>query len=164
MKTSIALCAATIISLATTFHTRAEVMAGPVTNPANGHDYYLLAPASWPAAEGEAENLGGSLAIIRTADEHNWVFAQFGHDGDNKERSLWIGLHRQWPGGPFVWVDGSKVDYVNWDAGQPDNAGGNEIVSTSVPTIISAAGGMMPPSPLRSAPWWKCRANPMRSR
>jgi len=125
MKQPIILYTAAIISLGTAFQARAEIMAGPVTNPANGHDYYLLAPQNWPAAEAQAENLGGSLAIIKNAAEQKWVYAQFGHDGD-KDRTLWIGLHRQWQGGPLVWVDGSKVDYVNWDATEPDNAGGNE--------------------------------------
>jgi hypothetical protein len=125
MKTTIAVCSAAIMLSAVTFRAGAEIIAGPVTNPANGHDYYLLAPESWPAAEAEAENLGGTLVIIRNADEQKWIFAKFGHDG-NKERSLWIGLHRQWQGGPFIWMDGSRLDYANWCSGQPDNGGGVE--------------------------------------
>jgi hypothetical protein len=125
MKTTIAVCSAAIMLFAVTFRTGAEIIAGPITNPANGHDYYLLAPESWPAAEAEAENLGGTLVIIRNADEQKWIFAKFGHDGD-KERSLWIGLHRQWQGGPFIWMDGSRLDYANWCSGQPDNGGGVE--------------------------------------
>jgi hypothetical protein len=118
---SLALCllAAVIPSV------RAGVLAGPVANPANGHDYYLLSPATWPAAEAEAETLGGTLAVIKNADEQKWVFAQFGTNGE-KGINLWIGLHRQWPGGPFAWVTDEKVDYVNWADGQPDNGGGNE--------------------------------------
>lgn len=108
-----------------TLRAGAEVIAGPITNPANGHDYYLLAPGSWSAAEAEAENLGGTLAIIKSEADQKWVYAQFGHDGD-KLRSLWIGLRRQNPGGPFVWLDGSKLDYANWNSGQPDNGGGVE--------------------------------------
>jgi hypothetical protein len=104
---------------------KAGVLAGPVTNPANGHDYYLLAPATWQAAEAEAETLGGTLAVIQNASEQKWVFDRFGSEG-NKQRDLWIGLHRQWPGGPFAWVTDVKVDYVNWASGQPDNGGGNE--------------------------------------
>jgi hypothetical protein len=125
MKMNLVYSSVTVFLLAAVISAGAEIIAGPVTNPANGHDYYLLAPQSWPAAEAEAENLGGTLAIIKNEAEHKWVFAQFGHDGD-QERSLWLGLHRQWPGGPFVWMDGTKVDYANWDAGQPDNCGGNE--------------------------------------
>jgi hypothetical protein len=125
MKTSLLCTGITAFLLAASVHARAGIIAGPVTNPANGHDYYLLAPESWPAAEAEAENLGGTLAIIKSADEQKWVFAKFGAYGGT-DRNLWIGLHRQWQGGPFVWVTSEKLDYVNWEGGQPDNAGGVE--------------------------------------
>jgi hypothetical protein len=104
---------------------RAEVLAGPIINPSNGHEYYLLSPNTWQAAETEAEGLGGTLAVIKNADEQKWVYVRFGND-DGKERNLWIGLHRQWQGGPFAWMTDEKVDYVNWAAGQPDNNGGIE--------------------------------------
>jgi hypothetical protein len=103
----------------------AEIMQGPILNPANGHEYYLLAPESWSAAETEGENLGGTLAIVKNAEEQKWIFAKFGNEGE-QERSLWLGLRRQWLGGPFVWVDGSKLDYADWCGGQPDNGGGVE--------------------------------------
>ncbi len=125
MKTSVVISSVLLGLLAVVPRVGAEIFAGPLTNPANGHDYYLLAPEGWTAAETEAENLGGTLAIIRNAAEQQWVFEKFGHDGA-KERSVWIGLHRQWPGGPFVWVDGSKLDYANWSGGEPDNGGGVE--------------------------------------
>jgi len=116
---------AALLLAALTVPAGAEILGGPITNPANGHDYYLLAPESWSAAEAEAENLGGTLAIIKNEDQQKWIFAKFGHDGEN-ERSLWIGLRRQNKGGPFVWMDGSKPDYAHWCNGQPDNGGGVE--------------------------------------
>lgn len=124
MKTPIASFGSVILLLAAV-QTRAGIIAGPITNPANGHDYYLLAPESWPAAEAEAEDLGGTLAIIKNDAEQKWIYAKFAHDGD-KEHSLWIGLHRLWQGGPFMWMDGSKLDYAYWSNGQPDNGGGVE--------------------------------------
>jgi hypothetical protein len=124
MKTTFVVCSAAVILFAT-IQTHAEIIAGPITNPANGHDYYLLAPESWPAAEAEAENLGGTLAIIKTEADQKWVFAKFSAYG-GMNRNLWIGLHRQWQGGPFVWVTAAKLDYSNWENGQPDNAGGVE--------------------------------------
>ena len=125
MKTTIALCGAALVSFVASFHARADIIAGPIANPANGHEYYLLTPNTWPAAEAEAENLGGTLAIIKNDAQQKWIFAQFGHEGD-KERNLWLGLRRQWPGGPFVWMDGSRLDYADWCNGQPDNGGGVE--------------------------------------
>jgi hypothetical protein len=107
------------------FNSDADIIAGPITNPTNGQDYYLLAPNSWTASEAEAENLGGTLAIITNAGEQDWVVSQFGSYGGTKH-DLWIGIRRQSPGGPFVCVTGAKPDYVNWCPGQPDNGGGIE--------------------------------------
>ena len=125
MKTTIAVCSAAIILSAITFHAGAEIIAGPITNPANGHDYYLLTPNTWTASEAEAENLGGTMAIIKSGADQKWVFSKFGSFG-GEQRTLWIGLHRKSPGGAFTWVDGSPVDYTNRTAGEPNNAGGNE--------------------------------------
>jgi hypothetical protein len=124
MKTRIVSCGTTILLLAS-LNARAGIIAGPITNLANGHDYYLLTPATRTASEAEAENLGGTLAIIQNAAEQEWVYSKFGAYGGT-DRNLWIGLRRQWPGGPFAWVTGEKLDYVNWENGQPDNAGGVE--------------------------------------
>ena len=100
-------------------------MPAQITNPANGHEYFLLTPNSWSASEAEAENLGGTLAIIRNADEQKWVFSTFGDYGGTN-RNLWIGLHRQWQGAPLTWVTDEKPTYSNWSSGNPDNAGGSE--------------------------------------
>jgi hypothetical protein len=123
MKLPIPLVAAALLFAA--IPSRAGVIAGPITNPANGHDYYLLTPNSWSASEAEAENLGGTLAILRNAAENEWVSSKFGAYGGVK-RNLWIGLRRSAPGGAFAWVTDEKPDYLNWHPGQPDNGGGIE--------------------------------------
>ena len=123
MKTTISLVTAAL--LLAVLPTRAGIIAGPITNPANGHDYYLLTPNSWSASEAEAENLGGTLAILKNAAENEWVFSKFGAYGGVK-RNLWIGLRRTFPGGPFAWITDEKPDYFNWHPGQPDNGGGIE--------------------------------------
>ncbi len=124
MKTTIAfLVIATLLAAAAP--SRAGIIAGPITNPANGHDYYLLTPDTWPALEAEAEDMGGTLAIVRNAGEQEWIFSTFGDLGGTG-RNLWIGLHRLEPGGKFVWVDGSPLDYSHWATGEPNNWGGNE--------------------------------------
>jgi hypothetical protein len=124
MKTTIPLSSAAIILFAVAFHARADILAGPITNPANGHDYYLLSPNNWTMSEAEAESLGGTLAMIKNADEQDWVFSTFSRNVNHN--GLWIGLHRKRPGGPFVWVTDAKLDYVNWDQGEPNNVGGIE--------------------------------------
>ena len=63
MKTNLQFFVAVILSFLAG-QLRAGIIVGPITNPANGHDYYLLTPDTWNAAEAEAESLGGTLAII----------------------------------------------------------------------------------------------------
>jgi len=124
MKTIIAVYGAALF-LSAAFQLQAGILAGPITNPNNGHDYYLLTPDTWTASEAEAEKLGGTLAIIRNADDQKWVFSTFSSYGGTN-CNLWIGLHRQWQGGPLAWVTDEKDDYSNWSAGNPDNNGGVE--------------------------------------
>jgi len=124
MKRTFAVFGAVVI-FAACLSSHADIIAGPITNPANGHDYYLLTPLTWPIAEAEAEDLGGTLAIIKNDAEQEWVFSEFGPFGGS-QRNLWIGLHRENPGGPFSWVDGTPLDYAHWYAGEPNNMGGNE--------------------------------------
>ena len=141
MKKIITFYSAAVILLFVTLHTRADILAGPITNPANGHEYYLLSPSTWTMSEVEAENCGGTLAIIKNADEQKWVFSTFDSDSQVNHRSgLWIGLHRTKPGGSFVWVTGAKLDYTNWNQGEPNNVGGIENCVHMTSGGSSAAG------------------------
>lgn len=55
----------------------AGILAGPVTNDATGHYYYLLAQNSWTASQAEALRLGGDLVTIDDQAEQDWVFTTF---------------------------------------------------------------------------------------
>lgn len=101
----------------------AGVMTGPVMNPGNNHQYYLLTPSSWQDAEAEALTLGGHLATINDAAEDAWVFSTFGSYGGT-DRSLWIGLNDAANEGTFTWISGDPATYRNWFGGQPDNNDG----------------------------------------
>src|SRR5262245_59615233 len=79
--------------------TSGAIVSGPIVNPANGHEYYLLAPGSWATAEAAAVALGGHLATINDAAENNWVLSTFLDRGD-----AWIGYRRV--GAEWVWVSG----------------------------------------------------------
>jgi hypothetical protein len=139
MKTSSAICSAAVLLFAAV-HARADILTGPITNPANGHEYYLLTPDTWTTSEAEAERLGGTLAIVQNAAEQEWIFSTFGAYGGTNH-SLWIGLRRQWPGGPFAWATDAKVGYLNWDNAQPDNADNCEdCVEIYSPLAGKAAG------------------------
>lgn len=126
MKITLTLFVTAVLAVMVT-RANANILLGPITNPDNGHDYYLLTPNSWTASEAEAEKLGGTLAVIRNADEQKWIYSTFASHGiDN--RVLWIGLRRKYPSGPFEWVDGEATNstYLNWCSDQPDNGGGIE--------------------------------------
>jgi hypothetical protein len=99
------------------------ILAGPITNSANGHWYYLLDATNWPAAEAIAVSLGGHLATINDAAENNWVFANFSNFG-GVERTLWIGLNDAAQEGDWQWVSGQPASYVNWAPGEPNSGGG----------------------------------------
>src|SRR5262249_40334344 len=71
-----------------------SILAGPIQNPANNHDYYLLDQSNWTDAEAEAITLGGHLATINDAAENAFVVASFS-EFQNVHRSLWIGLTDQ---------------------------------------------------------------------
>lgn len=101
-----------------------------IDNPANGHRYQLLSPATWEESQAAAELLGGNLATIRNQEEQDFVFNTFGGFAGT-QHLLWIGLYNPTltPGGgeeDFVWVDGSPVTYTNWDLNEPNNALGTE--------------------------------------
>jgi hypothetical protein len=126
MKISIPRLGLVYSLLAACPHVHGAVIAGPITNADNGNEYYLLAPNTWTASEAEAESLGGTLAVVTNSTEQNWIFSTFGSYGDVPNRSLWIGLHREHPNGPFVWITDAQVTFTNWSPGSPDNCGGNE--------------------------------------
>ncbi len=126
MKTKTTLVMATAFLVMTAVNSRADVIAGPITNPANGHDYYLLTSDTWSASEAAAEQLGGTLAVIQNQAEQAWAFSKFGDYGGTN-RSLWLGFYRQGPGGAFRAVTDVRANYFNWSVGEPSNSGGNEI-------------------------------------
>src|ERR1051326_2188027 len=67
-----------MLLLATAVQGRTKVIAGPFTNPGNGHSYLLLDAATWKDSEAEAVTLGGHLATIRNHAEEQWVVHTFG--------------------------------------------------------------------------------------
>jgi hypothetical protein len=102
------------------------VIAGPIVNPANGHEYYLLDQALWPQAEQTAVLMGGDLATIEDAAEDLWVRDNVVNFG-GQFRTAWIGLNDVAVEGDFVWVaTGATATYFNWDAGEPNDCCGGE--------------------------------------
>jgi hypothetical protein len=106
---------------------QAAPILGPINNPANGHDYYLLAPDSWSSSESQAQGLGGHLVTVNDAAENQFLIDTF-CAAPNQGRVLWIGYTDDpafAPGaseGNFRWASGETPAYTNWQAGEPNNS------------------------------------------
>lgn len=124
---------ATIGAFACVAAAHASVLVGPVTNPSNGHAYYLLTQNTWAASQDEAITLGGNLVTINDQAEQDWVFDYFARAGGSG-RSLWIGLNAP-TSSSFEWVSGETVSYTHWAAGEPNF--GVERFTYMLPTLGS---------------------------
>jgi len=97
-----------------------DVLAGPITNQANGHIYYLLGQSDWHSARAAAWRLRGHLVTIQDADENAWVRSTFGSI-DGFSRNLWLGLSDEGHEGVWTWLTGEPLLYTNWADGEPNN-------------------------------------------
>ncbi len=103
----------------------AKILTGPIHNPANGHDYYLLVPSLWTDAESDAVKLGGHLATVRNLAENDWIYSTFSKFG-GVDRGLWIGLNDRDTEGVFRWSSGETPTYLNWGGGEPATQSGTD--------------------------------------
>jgi len=73
------------------------------------------------------QNLGGDLAIIRTAGENNFVFGLLKKQKTITEWGVWLGFIRK-SDSKFYWIDDTplKGHYSPWGSGQPNNSNNNE--------------------------------------
>lgn len=105
-----------------------------LVNPANGHTYHLLAIQDWASAEAAAVSLGGHLASIADEAENTWVRLNM-LSWDGRARTAWIGFTDQLNEGDFIWTSGDPVTYTNWNAGEPNDVGGEDF------TEMQSSGG-----------------------
>ncbi len=101
------------------------IIGGPIQNPANGHNYYLLGQCSWTESEAAAVALGGHLVTINDAAEQTWVFNTFANYAGTR-RDLWLGISDAAVEGVMAWASGEPVTYTNWDPNEPNNLGGED--------------------------------------
>ena len=134
------LMALVVLSLATVPGARAAVVAGPLTNAANAHTYYLLSHNNWPLSEAEAVGLGGHLVTINDAAENQWVVNTFFPLTGAFYASLWIGLNDAANEGQFVWASGEPVAFTYWYPGEPNNLGGADYASIRHPSEAPPTG------------------------
>jgi len=85
---------------------------------------------SWQEAMAYCEQLTGpgnpghgGLVSIHSSDE-NEIISSDTHGYFNLFKNYWIGLNRRDTEDKWKWSDRSKVDFITWDEGQPNNAAG----------------------------------------
>jgi hypothetical protein len=98
----------------------ANVLAGPLYNPATAHTYFLLSSSDWTDAESTALGMAGHLVTINDAAENLWVLTNFSNYG-GQPRALWTGLNDAAQEGVFIWSSGEPVSYTHWESGEPDD-------------------------------------------
>ena len=104
--------------------TNIVIEQGPILDPATGNYYYLLGATNRTTSELWAEQMGGHLATVTTANLENWIYDTF-TDYGTKNRDLWIGLAYTNSTGKFGWSSGwTNLYYTNWAPGQPFDCGG----------------------------------------
>lgn len=81
----------------------------------NDREYALIDLATWPDARIAAQEWGGDLAVIRSAEENAFLVTTW------PARHLWLGLTDRREEGTFEWVDGSFPGFEDFLVGQPTN-------------------------------------------
>ncbi|WCJ60887.1 FG-GAP-like repeat-containing protein [Fontisphaera persica] len=88
----------------------------------SGHAYFFTASGlTWRDAQTQALARGGHLVTINDAEENAWILANFGSD-------FFIGLNDENEEGVWGWASGEPVTYLNWNGGEPNNAGNEDYV------------------------------------
>lgn len=99
-----------------------------------GHLYIAVKKSytdSWHDNQRKAQQLGGHLATISSAEENRFIYELFSSDEEFiKENGgglfgPMIGLYQadrsREPAGGWIWVTGEAVTYSRWSPGNPDN-------------------------------------------
>lgn len=84
----------------------------------NGHSYALFDNcASWIEAEEYCESIGGHLATITSSEENAAVYNYLRSCG---YKDGYFGFTDSVEEGTWIWANGEKSDYTNWNSGEPN--------------------------------------------
>ncbi|XP_029598411.1 galactose-specific lectin nattectin isoform X1 [Salmo trutta] len=82
--------------------------------------HYVPIMAKWPEAEHYCLLLGGNLASVHSLSQYNFLQSVI-QSSANRAQRTWIGANDAIQEGLWLWSDGSRFSYQNWDQGQPSN-------------------------------------------
>ncbi|XP_067467947.1 lactose-binding lectin l-2-like [Thunnus thynnus] len=92
----------------------------------NGRCYkYVATRMTWADAELHCVSQRANLVSIHSVAQNNFVKSLI-WNFDPVQGYTWIGLNDIHKEGRWMWSDGSAVNFVFWDIGQPDNYRGRE--------------------------------------
>lgn len=76
----------------------------------------------WSDARRTCQNLGGDLAVIKSADENKFIFDLVKKQKTVTTYGVWLGLYRK-ADNKFYWVDGTPEagQYSAWAKGEPNS-------------------------------------------
>ncbi|XP_076033569.1 lymphocyte antigen 75-like isoform X2 [Oratosquilla oratoria] len=84
-----------------------------------GHCYgFGSEEETWTTARLKCQESGGDLASITTWQEQDFIHLKSSDDS-------WIGLNDREEEGKYSWSDGTKVNILNWDSGEPSKGDSN---------------------------------------
>ena len=113
-------------------------IATPSQWPANGHFYEAITPVSgmdWSQANSAAsssvfQGLQGHLATITSAEENSFIYGLL--DSQSPTWGYFLGGYQlvssNEPDGGWTWVTNETFSYTKWNAGEPNNGGGDQNV------------------------------------
>jgi len=81
---------------------------------------------TWIAASSSCEALGSKLAVVNSQAENQAIVVTLFAE------NTWIGLYRDPENNSrWLWVDGSRPSYTNWDRNEPGDSEGCAVITKS---------------------------------
>ena len=84
--------------------------------------YVELGSSTWEEAQVYAEKLGGNLVSINSQEEQDFITKTFASIDDG-EHAKWIGLTDKEEEGNWEWIDGTTLEFTNWNPNEPSGDG-----------------------------------------
>lgn len=123
------LCALVIAMIHVPLLAQNPAILHSISSPLDDHHYLLLDATNWTEAEAQANAWGANLVAVGDQAEMDFIhdnFSAFQGTG----RRLWLGLNDITVEGIFEWSNGEPVVYTDWNAGEPNNSGNEDMGHT----------------------------------